>query len=85
MKTSSGHDKISCIIQKEIKYIIAEPPSLVVKQTFYTGVFTSKIKFAKVISLFKKGDRTSIDNYRPTGSVSVLPCMSKVLEKIVCH
>ena len=80
MKTSSGHDKISCIILKEIKYIIAQPLSLVVNQAFNTGVFPSKLKLAKVIPLFKKVDKTSLENYRP---ISLLPCMSKVLEKII--
>ena len=80
MKTSAGHDKISCIILKEIKDIIAQPLSLLVNQAFNTGVFPSKLKLAKVIPLFKKGDKTSIENYRP---ISLLPCMSKVLEKII--
>ena len=80
MKTSSGHDTISCIILKEIKDIIAQPLSLVVNQAFNTGVFPSKLKLAKVIPLYKKGDKTSIENYRP---ISLLPCMSKVLEKII--
>ena len=80
MKTSSGHDKISCIILKEIKDIIAQPLSLVVNQAFNTGVFPSKLKLAKVIPLYKKGDKTSIENYRP---ISLLPCMSNVLEKII--
>ena len=55
MKTSSGHDKISWIILKEIKDIIAQPLPLVVNQAFNTGVFPSKLKLAKVIPLFKKG------------------------------
>ena len=80
MKTSSGHDNISCIILKEIKDIIAQPLSLLVNQAFNTGVFPSKLKLAKVIPLFKKGDKTSIENYRP---ISLLPCMSKVLENII--
>ena len=59
---------------------IAQPLSLVVNQAFNTGVFPSKLKLAKVIPLFKKGDKTSIENYRP---IALLPCMSKVLEKII--
>ena len=56
MKTSSGHDKISCIILKEIKDIIAQPLSLVVNQAFNTGVFPSNLKLAKVIPLYNVTD-----------------------------
>ena len=37
-------------------------------------------KEANVLPLFKKGDRSDINNYRP---VSILPCASKILEKII--
>ena len=38
------------------------------------------MKIAKVIPVFKKGDTSVLNNYRP---VSLLPSISKVLEKIV--
>ena len=37
-------------------------------------------KEANVIPLYKKGKKSDINNYRP---VSLLPCLSKILEKIV--
>ena len=37
-------------------------------------------KLANVLPLFKKGDVTELNNYRP---VSLLPCVSKILERIV--
>ena len=37
-------------------------------------------KIAKVILLFKGGDKKNINNYRP---ISLLPAFSKVLEKAV--
>ena len=37
-------------------------------------------KIANVLPLFKKGDRCDMNNYRP---VSILPCASKILERIV--
>ena len=38
------------------------------------------MEIAKVIPLFKNGDPENITNYRP---ISVLPCFSKVLERIM--
>ena len=38
------------------------------------------MKIAKVIPLFKNGDPENIANYRP---ISVLPCFSKVFERIM--
>ena len=40
------------------------------------------VKCSKVISLFKFGDRASMDNYRP---IALLSTFSKILEKIVCN
>ena len=74
-KTSYGHDQISCKIVKEIKYIISEPLALLTNQVFNTSIFP-----AKVIPLYKKGDISSIENYRP---ISLLSSFSKVIEKII--
>ena len=38
-------------------------------------------KNAKVIPLYKKGDKNCCGNYRP---VSILPVVSKVFERVVC-
>lgn len=45
-----------------------------------TGVFPQKLQVAKVIAIFKKGDKTKMTNYRP---ISILPVFSKCLEKII--
>ena len=37
------------------------------------------MKLAKVVPIFKNGDRHSMDNYRP---VALLPQFSKILEKL---
>ena len=44
------------------------------------GKFITNFKTAKVIPIFKKGNRTIVSNYQP---ISLLPTMSKVLEKIM--
>ena len=45
-----------------------------------SAVFPEKWKVAKVIPLFKGGDREKVGNYRP---VSLLPLLGEMLEKIV--
>ena len=45
-----------------------------------TGVFPDELKIAKVIPLFKTGNRNLISNYRP---ISILPTLSKIFEKLV--
>ena len=45
-----------------------------------TDQFPSKWKAARVIPLFKKGQRSMLDNYRPISIVSVV---SKVMERVL--
>ena len=44
------------------------------------GVFPDAMKIAKVTSVYKKGEKDILGNYRP---ISVLPLLAKVLEKII--
>ena len=44
------------------------------------NIFQSLLKLADVTPVFKKGDPTSVKNYRP---VSVLPNVSKFFERIM--
>ena len=55
-KNSSGHDKISTNFLKRIADIIAEPLKLIINQSLCTGIFPHRLKLAKVVPLFKKGD-----------------------------
>ena len=45
-----------------------------------TGVVPDELKIAKVVPIYKKDNPELFGNYRP---VSVLPCLSKILERIV--
>ena len=48
--------------------------------SFSTCVVPAQFKIAKVIPIFKAGDKSSMDNYRP---ISLLSSFSKILEKLV--
>jgi hypothetical protein len=49
--------------------------------SFISAVVPQQFKIAKVIPLFKSGDRSLPDNYR---QISLLSCFSKIFEKVVC-
>ena len=73
-KSSCGFDKISVKLIKFAKNELCKPITVIVNQCLETGIFPDKLKIAKVIPLFKKGDSEQIDNYRP---ISILPAISK--------
>ena len=45
------------------------------------GEYPTQLKIAKVIALYKKGERYKPNNYR---LISLLSCFNKVFEKIIC-
>ncbi len=59
---------------------LAAPLAHVFSCSLMTGVVLSHLKIAKIVPIFKSGDRQSMDNYRP---ISLLSNFSKILEKIV--
>ena len=60
---------------------ILELPLLhIFNQSLITGKFPEGMKIAKVTPIFKSGDKENVTNYRP---ISVLPCFSKILERIM--
>ena len=77
-KTSAGYDHLSSKVLKDIAGIVSTPLSIIINQSLCSGIFPSKIKIAKVIPLFKKGDIQLFGNYRP---IYLLSSVSKVFEK----
>ena len=59
---------------------MAYPLIIIVNQSLCTGKFPHRIKYAKVIPLYKKDDNKLVGNYRP---ISLLSSLAKIFEKIV--
>lgn len=79
-KYSCGIDEISCKVIKYVSPFISIPLSHIFNLTFETGKIPEQLKIALVTPIYKSSDTDKFSNYRP---ISVLPCFSKVLEKIM--
>ena len=79
-KNSCGPDNISSILLKRLATHVVSPLTVMINQSLCTGIFPEKLKVAKVIPLYKKGDNHLFDNYRP---ISLLSTVSKIFEKTV--
>ena len=80
LKSTTGPDNLSNILLKTIIDYVTEPLTVIINQSFYTGKFPEKLKIAKVVPAYKKGDVHLFDNYRP---ISILPSASKVIERVM--
>ena len=77
---SVGYDDISFNIVKTCFGVFHKPPLHRFNLFLQTGIFPDKLKIVRVPPLFKGGENYELGNYRP---ISVLPCFSKILEKIM--
>ncbi|KAJ8047339.1 putative serine racemase [Holothuria leucospilota] len=77
---SPGCDGISNKVLKHVGDVVASPISHIMNLSFSNGVFPSELKIAKIIPIFKSGDKQQFSNYRP---VSLLPSVSKLFEHLM--
>ena len=81
-KTTFDDNGISSSFIKKISFSIAGPLHTIFSKSLESGTIPDQLKIAKIVPLFKSGDKTSMDNYRP---IALLNIFSKVLEKVVCN
>jgi len=65
---------------KLYKRELSAPLSRLITDSFRLGQFPDNLKIARVAPVFKAGDSKFTSNYRP---ISLLPTLSKLIEKIV--
>lgn len=80
--SSTTSDQISSKLLKMAKCIITPALTHIFNLCFEFGVFPTALKKSIIHPIHKKGNRDSVNNYRP---ISILPAISKVLEKLINH
>ena len=80
LKNCNGVHSISTLVLKESMSVLSEPLSFVLNLCIKQGYFPSELKTGCITPIFKKGNKYSIDNYRPVCSLSQF---SKIFEKII--
>ena len=77
---SPGYDEITSDLLKLSITSISRVLQHVFNASIESGIFPSRMKIAKVIPIYKKGNHLEVSNYRP---ISLLPVLSKCLESIM--
>ena len=79
---ATGLDYINSKLLKLIAPAIAPSLAKVLNCSIKNGICPAQLKLPRVKPIYKQGKKADVDNYRP---ISVLPVLSKILEKHICH
>ena len=79
-KKSCGYDNLSAKFIQLLCPIIINPLCQIFNRCFENGEYLDLLKIAKVIPIYKKGEKSDVGNYRP---ISVLSVLNKIFEKLI--
>lgn len=77
---SNKSSDMSPRVLKLLRGLLSPALATLFNNCMYAGIFPDVLKIARVIPLYKNGDRNDITNYRP---ISLLPVISKIFEKLI--
>lgn len=77
---TAGDDLVPCTLINGGRFALSKPLAAIINLAIKTSDFPIRWKRARITPVFKKGDRTRIQNYRP---ISVLPNFGKIFESVI--
>ena len=77
---SPGHDGVSFNVINKYFGEFCEPLKYLFNLWIFSGAFPGDLKIAKINAIYKGDSSSNANNYR---SIAVLPCFSKMLERIM--
>ena len=80
-KKSLGGDNIGAKIIQICPDVFSQNLSKIYNNSISKGEYPQQMKIARVMALYKKGEKYKPDNYLP---ISLLSCINKIFEKILC-
>ena len=81
-RKSCGSDDIRAKVIQLCPMIFADNLAKIYNHSKAICDYPSKLKIAKVIALFKNGEKSNPNNYGP---ISLLSCSNKLFEKLLCE
>lgn len=83
-KTAIGPDKMSPIILNKCVFILTPIITYIFNKSLSSGIFSNQCKSSFITPIFKKGDKSLINNYRPISKLSIIPkIFSKLVNKFI--
>ena len=79
-KSAAGWDNFPTFMAKQCIDGYISPLTSIINKAITQGIFPREFKLARVIPIFKSGDKQDVSNYRP---ISILTFFAKVFEKIL--
>lgn len=79
-KNTTGVDNIPTKVLKFASLNISKTISKLINLSLANGEFPNCLKISKLIPIFKAGDKTLIENYRP---IALLPTLNKIFEEVM--